>query len=251
MQLDEKTEDALSNVEAVDFGSLFEGTELTEDFKDKLKLIFESAVSVKVGDKVAAITEELEAKFEETLEETKADLTEKIDAFLNYAINEWIEDNKIQLETGIRNEITENFITGLKDLFNESYIDIPEEKYDVLGEMEVKVENLEEKLNDQLEKNIELHAKISGLIKESIIAEESKGLTAIDAEKLKSLVEHIGFESEEVFQEKVATIKENYFPKTSAKQSQITEHVQVEQEDGKMVEVPAYMKKYMEALSRI
>jgi len=247
MQEDEKVEKI---EESVDFGNLFEGTDLTEDFKDKLKVIFETVVAVKVSDKVAIISEEFEQKFEDSLEEAKTELTEKIDSFLNYAISEWVEENKLQLETGIKNEITENFISGMKNLFQESYIDVPEEKYDVLGEMEVKVETLEEQLNEQLEKNIGLHKKVSDLVKLSIVAEEAKGLTAIDSEKLKSLVEHISFESEELYKENVVTIKENYFPKTTAKLNVLAEEVGIN-ENGKVVEVPAYMKHYMDAISKL
>lgn len=236
--------------EAVDFGLIFEGTELSEEVKEKIKTVFESAVSVKVSAKVAAITEEFETKFDEELDSVKTELTEKIDSFLNYAVNEWVEENKLELETGMKNEITENFIVGLKTLFQESYIDVPEEKYDVLGEMEDKVEVLEDKLNEQLEKNISLSSKVSALVKESIIVEATKGLTDIDSDKLKALTEGVEFDTEATFKEKIQTIKENYFPKQAVKPHALTEELHVN-EKGEPVEIPAHMKRYMDALARV
>ena len=203
--------------ESVDFGSLFEGTELSEEVKDKVKLIFEVALAAKLEEEVKTIQEEFEAKFEETLEEVKEELVGKIDSFLDYAVEEWVDQNRIALESGIRNEITENFILGLKELFAENYIEVPEEKFDLLGEMETKVVDLTTDLDEQLAKNVTLNSKINLLIKEAIVVEASSGLTAIDSDKLKGLTENVDFESESVFKDKVTTIRENYFSKTTPK----------------------------------
>ncbi len=234
--------------ESVDFGNLFEGVELSEEFKGKLKTIFESAVSVKVSSKVETITEEFETKFEEALEEAKTELTEKIDAFLNYATNEWVESNTLAIESGMKTEITEGFIAGLKTLFQESYIEVPEEKLDVLAQMEEKVEETEEKLNEQIEKNVILNKKVSGLLKSAIVAEESIGLTAIDAEKLKGLTEGVEFESESIFKEKVATLKESYFPKATAKPNAALETQTITDSNAPQSD---HMKIYLDALNKL
>ncbi len=197
----------------VDFGALFEGTELTEETKGKITTIFEAALTAKLEEEVAKIQSEFEEKFETTLDEVKAELTDTIGVFLNYAVEEWINENRIALETGMRNDITENFIVKLKDLFLESYIDVPEEKYDVMDEMENTITELTGQMDEQIAKNITLNTKISELIKESIVTEVSTGLTATDADKFNSLIKDVVFESESSYKEKVSTIRENFFTK--------------------------------------
>ncbi|MDD4242772.1 MAG: hypothetical protein PHG08_00535 [Bacilli bacterium] len=209
--------------EVVDFGSLFEGTSLTEEVKTKITTIFEAALGAKVEEKTVAIQEEFQAKFEQTLDEVKIELVEKIDSFLDYAVEEWVNQNRIALENGIRNEITENFILGLKELFAENFIEVPEEKYDLIGEMETDLGDLTTKLDEQLAKNVALNSKINTLVKEAIVNEVGAGLTAIDSEKFKGLVENVEFESESAYKEKVVTIKENYFPKVGTVKTPLAE----------------------------
>ena len=242
--MDETVETTIEESTAVDFGALFEGSEISEEVKDKVKLIFEVALAAKLEEEVKTIQEEFEAKFEETLEEVKAELVEKIDSFLDYAVEEWVEQNRVALESGIRNEITENFILGLKELFAENYIEVPEEKFDLLGEMEEKVVDLTTDLDEQLAKNVTLNSKINSLIKESIIVEVGAGLTAIDSDKFKGLVENVDFESESSFKEKVTTIRENYFSKTTPKAA-LEESAVVEKEVKKTDSVSLYVSRWI------
>ena len=236
-QEDIKQEDITKEV---DFGSLFENAELSEETQAKVKLIFEVALEARLTEEVKTIQEEFEVKFEETLEEVKAELVEKIDSFLDYAVEEWVDQNRIALESGIRNEITENFIPGLKELFTENYIEVPEEKFDLLGEMETKVVDLTTDLDEQLAKNVTLNSKINSLIKEAIVVEVGTGLTAIDSDKFKGLVENVDFESESIFKDKVTTIRENYFSKTTPKAA-LQESAGEEKEVVKHAGVSAYV----------
>jgi hypothetical protein len=222
-----KTQDEVIK-ESVDFGALFEGTEITEEVKTKITTIFEAALAVKVEAEVATIQEEFEVKFNETLDEVKAELVEKIDSFLDYAVEEWVDQNRVALESGIRNEITENFILGLKELFTENFIEVPEEKFDLVGEMESKIDEVTEELDAQLAKNVALNSKINTLIKESIVQEVVLGLTAVDADKLKTMVESVDFESESTYKEKLVTLRENYFPKAGKPKSLVEDTANVE-----------------------
>jgi len=208
----------------IDFGNLFEGSEISPEVQDKVKLIFESALAVKLEEEVAVIKADFETKFESTLDEVKAELVDKIDSFLDYAVEEWVDQNRVALETSIRNEITENFILGLKELFAENFIEVPEEKFDVLGEMETKVVDLSKDLDEEIAKNVELHGKINDMIKEAVVVEVSTGLTGIDADKFGKLIESVEFDSESSFKEKLVTIKENYFSKSSPKIEEKVEH---------------------------
>ena len=192
--------------------SVTEEEELSEEFKEKAKTIFESALRSKVSE----IRESLEVKYEQRLieevEEIKADLQERVDSYLEYVADEWLSENHLSVETGLKEELTESFMTGLKGLFEDHYVSIPEDKYDVLESMVEKLDEMEEKLNEQIERNIQLNKRLSESVADRIFDEISEGLAATQKEKLASLAERVEFESEAGYREKLETLKESYFP---------------------------------------
>ena len=187
--------------------------DLSEEFKDKAATIFETAVRTRIKEQRKI----LEAKYEEKLsaekETIKEAMTEKVDSYLNYVVEEWMKENELAVERGIRTEIAEDFITGLKDLFKEHYIDVPEEKYNVLDDLTNQNKKLEAKLNEQIEKNVDLTKKVSNADRSSIVAEISNDLAETEKEKFTSMAENVEYDSAEKFREKLETIKESYFPK--------------------------------------
>ena len=187
--------------------------DLSEEFKDKAATIFATAVRTRIKEQRKI----LEAKYEEKLsaekETIKEAMTEKVDSYLNYVVEEWMKENELAVERGIRTEIAEDFITGLKDLFKEHYIDVPEEKYNVLDDLTNQNKKLEAKLNEQIEKNVDLTKKVSNADRSSIVAEISDDLAETEKEKFTSMAENVEYDSAEKFREKLETIKESYFPK--------------------------------------
>jgi hypothetical protein len=202
---------------------------ISEDFKSKAATIFEA----RVFDRVAQIQEEIEAEYasvlEEAVEQIKTDLTEKVDDYLNYVVEQWMEENQIAIESGLRSEITEDFIAGLRNLFAENYINVPEESVDLVEELAAKVEELETKLNEEIETNIVYKKALTEAIKEQLTVEVCEGLTATQVEKIKSLAESVDFSTEEEFVEKLETLRENYFPSGIQKAS--VSHLQEQFED--------------------
>jgi hypothetical protein len=185
--------------------------DLSEEFKTKAATVFEAAIQSKVKE----IAEEMEAdyntKFEDESAKAKAELVEKVDSYLNYVVEEWMKDNEVALERGIKGEIAEDFISGLKKLFEEHYISVPDEKYDVLEDQASKIESLEKKLNEEIEKNVELNKENSESKRASIVAEMGEDLAETSKEKFNKLAEEVEYKNEEDFKAKVATIKESYF----------------------------------------
>ena len=198
-----------------DVNALLGGEELSEEFKEKAKTIFEAAINAKV----ASIKEEIEAtyaaKLAEEVEAAKESLAERVDSYLEYVSDEWFEENALAIEAGLKTEMTESFLQGMKGLFEEHYVTIPEEKYDVLESMVEKLDDMETKLNEQIEKNIALNGRLSESVADGILDEVSEGLASTQKEKLASLSESVEFESEESYREKLETLKESYFPKTA------------------------------------
>lgn len=180
----------------------------------------------------------------EQIDVIKEEMSSKVDSFLNYIVEQWISDNKLAINEGIRTEIAESFMSALKGVFTEHYMDIPEEKYDMVEGMSEKLDEMESKLNEQIDKNVELNSALGEFVKESIVAEVSQGLADTQKEKLSSLAEGVEFVSEESFKEKIETIKENYFPKTS-----INESVEESEPVAEKV-IPAGMEQYVSAISR-
>jgi len=206
-----------------DVAALVAGEELSEDFKEKAKTILESAIK----SKVVQIKETLEAEYDEKLleevEEIKGALNERVDSYLEYVADEWFAENQLAVETGLKEELTESFMTGLKGLFEEHYVSIPEEKYDVLESMVEKLDDMETKLNEQIEKNVSLNQRLAGATADSIFESVSEGLADTQKEKLASLSESVEFESETEYREKLETLKESYFPTAKAPTTAKTE----------------------------
>ena len=199
-----------------DVTALVEGEELSEDFKNKAKTILEAAIK----GKVTQIKESLEAGYEtklvEEVEEIKGALNERVDSCLEYVAEEWFTENQLAVEGGLKEELTESFMTGLKSLFEEHYVTIPEEKYDVLQSMVEKLDDMETKLNEQIEKNVGLNKRLAESVADSILESVSDGLAATQKEKLASLAESVEFDSEAQYRDKLETLKESYFPTKSS-----------------------------------
>ena len=227
-----------------DVSALTQDAELSEEFKEKATTIFTAAVSSKIEEETKRLEESYAAQLNEQIDVIKEEMSSKVDSFLNYIVEQWINDNKLAINEGIRTEIAESFMSALKGVFEEHYMDIPEEKYDMVEGMSNKLDEMETKLNEQIEKNIELNSALGEFVKESIVVEVSKGLADTQKEKLSSLAEGVEFTDEESYREKIETIKENYFPKT-----QITESVEAS-EPVVEKEIPAHMAAYVSAIAR-
>ena len=187
--------------------------DLSEEFKDKAATIFETAVKTRIKEQTKILEAQYEEKLSSEKETIKEAMTEKVDSYLNYVVEEWMKENELAVERGIRTEIAEDFITGLKGLFKEHYIDVPEEKYNVLDDLTNQNKKLEDKLNEQIEKNVELSKKVSDADRHSIVAEISDDLADTEKEKFTSMAENVEYDSADKFREKLETIKESYFPK--------------------------------------
>jgi len=229
-----------------DVDALVGDSDLSEEFKQKAATIFEAAIKAKVKEESQRLQGEYETKLQEDTETHKAELVEKVDSYLNYVVEEWMQENKIAIERGIKGEIAEDFIGGLKKLFEDHYIDVPDEKYNVLEDQASKIEDLEKKLNEEIEKNVELNKSNGELKKEEIIAKSSEDLTDVQKEKFNKLAEEVEYSNEEDFTSKVKTIKESYFgAKEEAKTSEIDD---VAASDGSTVD-PAELTNSMAAYS--
>ena len=206
-----------------DVQALVEGEELSEDFKEKAKTILEAAINGKVSQIQEVLEADYEKKLLEEVEEIKGALNERVDSYLEYVSDEWFAENQLAVETGLKEELTESFMTGLKGLFEEHYVTIPEEKYDVLESMVEKLDDMETKLNEQIEKNVSLNQRLAGATADSIFDSVSEGLADTQKEKLASLSESVEFESETEYREKLETLKESYFPTAKAPTTAKTE----------------------------
>ena len=232
-----------------DVNALLEGEELSEEFQEKAKTIFEAAIISRVNQ----IKESLELKYEERLVEEvleiKNVLNERVDAYLEYVAEEWFQENTLAVEYGLKTEMTESFLEGMKGLFEEHYVSIPEDKYDVLESMVEKLDEMETKLNEQIEKNVSLNKRLAESVADGIFDEISEGLAATQKEKLASLAESVEFESEEEYREKLETLKESYFPSRvaspSAKTETLSEGVDIASES-----ISGTMANYLNTLSK-
>ena len=194
--------------------------DLSEEFKDKAATIFETAVKTRIKEQTKILESQYEEKLSKETETVKEAMVEKVDSYLNYVVEEWMKENELAVERGIRTEIAEDFITGLKSLFKEHYIDVPEEKYNVLDDLTNQTKDLESKLNEQIEKNVELTKTNSEFTRASLVSEVSADLAETEKEKFVSMAENVDFDSADKFKEKLETVKESFFPKTK---SEITE----------------------------
>ena len=232
-----------------DIDALVGDADLSEEFKQKAATIFEAAITSKVNAEKERLQSEYDTKFEEEISKSKSELTEKVDSYLNYVVEEWMKENKLALERGIKGEIAEDFISGLKKLFEDHYIDVPDEKYDVLEDQASKIDDLEKKLNEEIEKNVEMN-KVNGSYKrQEIIDEHSKDLADTAKEKFDSLVEGVEYSSEEDFAQKVKTIKESYFEQ-KAEKSASADIDDVAEGDESNADLSDAMAAYTNAISK-
>jgi len=221
---------------------------LSESFREKASVIFEAAFSTKVAEEVERLEEQYEEKLSEETTQIKDDLVEKVDGYLNYVVEQWMEDNRLAVENGLRTEIAEDFMSALKSVFTEHYIQVPEAKVDMVDALAEQVDELQEQLGKVTEDNISLSESVKTLKREAVIAEASEGLTVSQAEKLAQLAENVEFDSDESFAKKVATIKESYFP---AEAPVIAEEVQEEEGDDAPVASSPLMAQYLDAINKI
>lgn len=238
-----------------DVAALVDGEELSEEFKEKAATIFEAAVLTRVKQEVSKLDEAYETKLAEQVEVIKEGLVEKVDGYLDYVVEQWMEHNEIALESGMKSEILEGFVGGLKSLFEEHYIDIPEEKFDVLGALEEQVEELSGKLDEQLASNVALNKQLSTYQIAQIVNSLSEGLAETDKEKFQALVEELEFDGVETFEKKAQTIRESYFTnKATAKavvQSVVTDTpVALNEETSVKITDPS-IKAYVSALDKL
>jgi regulator of replication initiation timing len=233
----------------VDIASIF-GEDISEEFKQKATSIFEAAVIAKVNNEMDKVTASLEEKYSTEFDIYKESVVEKIDAYLNYVVENYMEENKLAIEQGLRTEIAEDFITGLKALFKEHYIEVPEEKYDVMSDLQDQVTDLAQKLNMQIEKNVELTAESTDLKKSLIIKEMSSDLADTEVNKLSKLLEGVDFENEKIYKEKVSVIKENYFPTNKIDSKSAVSTLVEENEPSETIESDSVVSSYAKALSR-
>ena len=234
-----------------DVEALLQGEELSEEFQAKAKTIFEAAIN----SKVAAIKEELEADHIKAIKEETAELhgevTERVDSYLEYVASEWLSENQLAVDQGLKSELSESFLTGMKSLFEEHYVQIPEEKYDVLESMVNKLDDMESKLNEQIEKNVALNKRLAESKSDGILSEISEGLAVTQKEKLASLAESVEFESEANYREKLVTLRESYFPKVAASaQRDTSEHIS-EGAEPAVQEHTGSMANYLTTLQRV
>ena len=233
-----------------DVAALLEGEELSEEFQEKAKTIFESAIKAKLGE----IKEELAKSYEQTLveeiESIRAGLTERVDSYLEYVADEWLQENQLAVEQGLKTEMTESFLTGMKSLFEDHYVTIPEDKYDVIESMVDKLDDMETKLNEQYDRNIALNRRLAESSSDVIFAEVTEGLALSQKDKLASLAENVGFESEADYREKLVTLRSSYFPEHSTQRDH-TETISEGTEAVEQTSVSPLMESYMDTLRRV
>jgi hypothetical protein len=244
-------DDELKGKVKADIDALFaDDSTISEEFKTKASTIFEA----RVMDRVAQIEEETEVKYagmlEEAVESIKADLTEKVDDYLSYVVQQWMEENEIAIDSGLRSELTEDFIAGLRNLFAEHYIDVPAEKVDLVDELAGKVEQLESKLDEEIQRGMSFAKALVESRKNEMTREVTEGLTATQAEKIKSLAEGVEFSTEDEYKEKLDTIRENYFPSGMKKADEKQLHEQVEDTDEKKVINDPFVAAVSQAISK-
>jgi len=231
-----------------DVEALVDGEELSEEFKTKAATIFESAIKSKVRSELEKIQEENDKQMKELAETSMTSMVEKVDDYLNYVVEQWMSENELAIERGLKGEIAEDFISGLKGLFEDHYIDVPDEKYDILEANLSKIEELEEKLNKQMEENVQLKKAKGELVKESMIADIADGMTDTETEKFQSLVDDVEFSDEGSYKEKLQTIKESYFGEKEVKAQDET--LTEETKDETVQEYSGDMAKYMSAIKK-
>jgi len=245
---EESEEETIEEVDIEeDVNALLGGEELSEEFKEKARVIFEAALTSKIKEIQETLEVQYEERLDEAREELKESLTERVDSYLEYVCEEWMTENELAIEHGLKTEMTESFLSGMKGLFEEHYVTIPEEKYDVLESMVEKLDDMETKLNEQIDKNIYLNKRLAESTAEGIFVQVSEGLAETQKDKLASLAESVEFESEEEYREKLETLKESYFSKAPAAKSEAPQTLS-EGVDSTVAPTSRGMEQYMRAL---
>ena len=254
---EETTEDEVVAEDKIDveddLNALIAGEELSEEFQEKARTIFEAAIKTKV----AEMTETVKAQYEETLvEEVKAikeELQDRLDSYLEYVADEWVSENELAIEHGLKTEMTESFLEGMKKLFEDHYVTIPEEKYDVIESMVDKLDEMESKLNEQIDKNVALNKRLAESTADVIFAEVTEGLAQTQRDKLATLAENVEFESENGYREKLETLKESYFPSNTSTPNSKSENLTEESEatDYQSKAVSSVMERYLQTMTRV
>ena len=242
-----KMEESISIEEDVD--ALLAGEDLSEEFRDKAKLIFEAAINSKISEIYESLETHYENQLVEQVEEIKLELAERVDSYLEYVADEWLQENALVVEQGLKTEMTESFLEGMKGLFEEHYVTIPEDKYDVIESMVDKLDEMETKLNEQIERNIALNQRLAESVADVILSDVSEGLATSQKDKLASLSESVEFESEADYREKLATLREAYFPRNAGTQKGYSEVINEEANYGQPVS--GVMESYLQTLSRV
>jgi len=233
-----------------DVNALLAGEELSEEFQERARTIFEAALRSKVSDIKEALEEQYVERLAEEVSEIKSELCDRVDAYLEYVSEEWFNENQLSIQKGLKEELTESFMTGLKGLFEDHYVSIPEDKYDVLESMVEKLDDMETKLNEQIEKNVSLNKRLAEAVADGIFEQVSEGLAATQKEKLASLAESVEFESDEEYREKLETLKEAYFPSRAVAPKAKPESLS-EQVDSSPEQISGTMSAYLKMMSAI
>ena len=232
-----------------DVNALLEGEDLSEEFRDKAKLIFETAINSKISEIYESLQNSYESDLIEEVNEIKEQIVERVDAYLEYVADEWLQENALVVEQGLKTEMTESFLQGMKSLFEDHYVSIPEEKYDVLESMVDKLDNMEGKLNEQIQRNVALNQRLTESVADVIFSQISEGLATSQKDKFASLSENVEFESETNYREKLVTLRESYFPKYASNQR---DHSELLSEEMNYDEpVSGTMESYLQTLSRV
>jgi len=238
-----------------DVQALLHGEDLSEEFQEKAKTIFEAAIRSKVATIKEQLKEQIQTDYEnalvEQVQEIKNELTERVDSYLEYVADEWMSENQLAVERGIKSEISENILIGMKNLFEENYVSIPEDKYDVLESMVDKLDEMEGKLNEQIEKNVALNRRLAESVADVIFAEVTEGLALSQKDKLASLAENVEFDGEENYREKLVTLRESYFPRNAGTQRDTSENLSEESQVTEQAQVSNVMENYLQVLSRV
>ena len=246
---EEQIEDSVDVEE--DLTALLEGEELSEEFQNKARTIFEAAIKTKISEVKSELQEQYEKTIVEEVASVKAELAERVDAYLEYVSDEWMSENKLAVEAGLKTEMTESFLTGMKSLFEDHYVTIPEDKYDVLNSMVEKLDEMEGKLNEQINKNVALNKRLAESTSDVILADVSEGLAVTQKDKLATLAENVEFDGEDNYREKLVTLRNSYFPANPGAPKQQTENLSEGAETGhQQPAVTGSMESYLKAISR-
>ena len=246
---EEQIEDSIDVEE--DLTALLEGEELSEEFQNKARTIFEAAIKTKISEVKSELQEQYEKTIVEEVASVKAELAERVDAYLEYVSDEWMSENKLAVEAGLKTEMTDSFLTGMKSLFEDHYVTIPEDKYDVLNSMVEKLDEMEGKLNEQINKNVALNKRLAESTSDVILADVSEGLAVTQKDKLATLAESVEFDGEDNYREKLVTLRNSYFPANPGAPKTKTENLSEGAETGhQQPAVTGSMESYLKAISR-